>query len=92
MTAVNQDLNRGVADVAYDMAEVSGGKVYLLNVVLTVFDGAGLVAAGPMMTSIPSVSTYSTQIIEDRTLQVAECGLQMVQALRPKLRCAVRPD
>jgi hypothetical protein len=32
VTTVDQDLNREIADFAYDMAEVTGGKVFLLNV------------------------------------------------------------
>ena len=72
VTTVNQALNREIADVAIDMAEIAGGKVYLLNVVPTEFDEAGLAAAGPMVTAIPLVANDNTQIIEDRNDQLAE--------------------
>ena len=55
VTTVDQDLNREIADVAFDMAEVVDGKVCLLNVVPTAFAGAGLAAAGPMVTAVPLV-------------------------------------
>ncbi|KIN71941.1 universal stress protein [Sulfitobacter guttiformis] len=78
VTTVDQDLNREIADVAYGMAEDVGGKVYLLNVVPSDFDGTGLAAAGPMVTAIPNVTSDTTQIIDDRRLQLSalnlECG------------------
>jgi nucleotide-binding universal stress UspA family protein len=72
VTTVNQTLNRAIADVAVDMAEIAGGKLYLLNVVPTEFDEAGLAAAGPMVTAIPLVANDNTQIIEDRNEQLAK--------------------
>jgi nucleotide-binding universal stress UspA family protein len=72
VTTVNQELNREIAAVAYDMAEVGDGKVCLLNVVPSEFDGAGLAAAGPMITAVPLAATDNTQIIEDRTEQLSE--------------------
>jgi nucleotide-binding universal stress UspA family protein len=76
VTTVDQDLNREVADIAYDMAEVADGKVYLLNVVPLEFAGAGLMAAGPMATNVPYVSIDNTQIIEDRTQQLRELTVE----------------
>jgi nucleotide-binding universal stress UspA family protein len=71
VTTVNQDLNRAIADVAFDMAEIVSGKVYLLNVVPSALDGVGLAAAGPMVTAVPLVAADDSQIIEDRTEQLA---------------------
>ncbi|AGI68749.1 putative UspA-family protein [Octadecabacter antarcticus 307] len=76
VTTVDQDLNRDVADIAYDMAEVADGKVYLLNVVPSQYAGAGLMAAGPMMTSVPLIAIDNTQIIADRTQQLAELRVE----------------
>ena len=45
------------SSVAFDMAEKMGGKVYLLNVVPSAFEGARLAAAGPMMAAVPLVVT-----------------------------------
>ncbi len=72
VTTVDQDLNREIASVAFDMAEKVGGKVCLLNVVPPAFEGAGLVAAGPMVSTVPLVATDDTQIIKDRNKQLAE--------------------
>jgi nucleotide-binding universal stress UspA family protein len=78
VTTVDQYLNCEVAGVAYDMAESTGGKVCLLSVVPSAFDGAGLAAAGPMAPSVPLVATDDAQIIEDRRDQLEElkiaCG------------------
>ncbi|WP_458792828.1 universal stress protein [Yoonia sp. MH D7] len=78
VTTVDQHLNCEVAGVAFDMAENAGGKVFLLSVVPTAFDGAGLAAAGPMVTAGPHVATDDAQIIEDRREQLEElksaCG------------------
>ena len=78
VTTVDQYLNCEVAGVAYDMAESTGGKVSLLSVVPSAFDGAGLAAAGPMVTAVPLVATDDAQIIEDRHDQLKElktaCG------------------
>jgi nucleotide-binding universal stress UspA family protein len=78
VTTVDQHLNCEIADVAFDMAESMGGKVCLLSVVPTTFEGAGLAAAGPMVTAVPLVATDDAQIIEDRRDQLAEletaCG------------------
>jgi len=76
VTTVDQDLNREIADVALDMAEVVDGKVCLLNVVPTAFEGAGLAAAGPMVTAVPLVTTDNSQIIEDRNQQLAELRVE----------------
>ncbi len=72
VTTVNQDLNREIADIAFDMAGIVGGKVYLLSVVPLVIEGAGLMAAGPMVTVVHPVAPDNTQIIEDRNEQLAE--------------------
>ncbi len=78
LTTVDQYLNCEVAGVTFDMAESVGGKVCLLNVVPTAFEGAGLAAAGPMVTAVPLVATDDAQIIEDRRDQLEElktaCG------------------
>ena len=76
ITTVDQDLNREIADVAFDMAEIVGGKVFLLGVVPSAFDGARLAAAGPMVTAVPLVAADNTQIIEDRNRQLAELKLE----------------
>ena len=78
VTTVDQNLNGEIAGVAFDMAEGADGKVFLLNVVPSAFETAGLVAAGPMVTAVPIVAADDTQIIEDRRDQLAElnaiCG------------------
>lgn len=72
VTTVDQYLNSEIAGVAFDLAEDAGGKVFLLNVVPSAFDGAGLAAAGPMVTAVPLVATDDGQIIEDRKDQLEE--------------------
>jgi nucleotide-binding universal stress UspA family protein len=72
VTTVDQDLNREIADVAYDMAEVAGGKLFLLNVVPLGVEGGGLVAASPMGAAIYFGSSDITQIIEARHAQLAK--------------------
>jgi nucleotide-binding universal stress UspA family protein len=72
VTTVNQDMNREIADVAFDMAEIMGGKVYLLSVVPPALEGTGLSAAGHMGTVIPLGSADNIQVIEDRNKQLAE--------------------
>lgn len=78
VTTVDQNLNYEIAGVAFDMAESMGGKVALLNVVPSAFDGAGLAAAGPMVTAVPFSASDDAQIIEDRRDQLEElkiaCG------------------
>ncbi|MGJ8544555.1 MAG: universal stress protein [Sulfitobacter sp.] len=78
LTTVDQYLNCEVAGVAFEMAESVGGKVCLLNVVPTAFQGVGLAAAGPMVTAVPPVATDDAQIIKDRRDQLEElktaCG------------------
>lgn len=78
VTTVDQKLNSEIAGVAFDLAENIGGKVSLLNVVPSAFEGAGLAAAAPMVTAVPFVVTDDAQIIEDRREQLAEleasCG------------------
>jgi nucleotide-binding universal stress UspA family protein len=76
VTTVDQDLNREIADFAYDMAEVTGGKVFLLNVVPSQFEGAGLVAAGRIGATIPIVVADNAQMIEDRGQQLAELRVE----------------
>jgi len=72
VTTIDQDLNREIADVAFDMAETAGGKVCLLNVVPSAFEGAGLSAAGPMVTAVPLVANDDYKNIEHRKEQLAE--------------------
>lgn len=72
VTTTNQDLNREIANVAFDMAKIVGGKVYLLNVVPSAFEGAGLAATGLIVTDVPLVVADNTQIIEHRNEQLAE--------------------
>jgi len=78
VTTVDQNLNCEIAGVAFDMSEGADGKVFLLNVVPSAFETAGLAAAGPMVTAVPLVAADDTQIIEDRQDQLAElsaaCG------------------
>ena len=78
VTTVDQHLNCEIAGVAFDIAEAVGGKVSLLNVVPSAFEGAGLAAAAPMVTAVPLVATDNAQIIADRREQLAEleasCG------------------
>ncbi|MFT4742943.1 MAG: nucleotide-binding universal stress UspA family protein [Yoonia sp.] len=76
VTTADQDLNSKIAEVAYDMAEGAGGKVYLLNVVSTELEGVGLAAASPFGTSVPLVAIDNTQIIEDRSQQLAELRVE----------------
>jgi nucleotide-binding universal stress UspA family protein len=76
VTTVDQDLNRKIVGFAYDMAEVTGGKVFLLNVVPSQFEGAGLVAAGQIGTTIPIVVADNAQMIEDRGQQLAELRVE----------------
>jgi len=76
VTTVDQDLNREVAGIAYNLAEVAGGKVYLLNVFPLEFAGAGLMAAGPMVAAVPLIAVDNTKIIKERTRQLAELRLK----------------
>jgi nucleotide-binding universal stress UspA family protein len=75
-TTVDQDLNRAITDVAFDMAETMGGKVYMLSVVPSAFEGAGLVAAGPMGITVPPIAIDNTQIIQGRNALLAELRLE----------------
>jgi hypothetical protein len=81
VATIDQHLNCEIAGVAFDMAEKMGGKVYLLNVVPSAFEGAGLAAAGPMMAAVPPVATDDAQIIEDRREQLAELEASGLMAL-----------
>lgn len=78
VTTVDQHLNSEIAGVAFDVAENMDGKVYLLNVVPTAFEGAGLAAMGPMAIAVPFAANEDAQIIADRREQLAEleasCG------------------
>ncbi|MFT7448589.1 MAG: nucleotide-binding universal stress UspA family protein [Glaciecola sp.] len=72
VTTVNEDLNREIADVAFDMAEIVGGKVCLLNVIPPAIEGAGMAAAGPMGIAPFPAAIDNTQVVKDRTEQLAE--------------------
>lgn len=85
VTTVDQDLNRAIADIAYDMAETMGGKVCLLNVVPSEFEGAGLAGAGPMVTAVPLVATDNTQIIEDRNQQLVELRIESGSSVKTEI-------
>lgn len=76
VTTVDQDLNREITDVAYEMAEIAGGKVYLLHVVPLAFAGAGMLSAGPMVVAAHPVAAEDTHIIEDRKEQLAELRVE----------------
>jgi nucleotide-binding universal stress UspA family protein len=76
VTTVNQDLNRTTTDVAFDMAEITGGKVHLLNVVPSAFERTGFVAAGPMGIATPPPPIDNTQIIEDRNALLTELRVE----------------
>ncbi|MFT7596078.1 MAG: nucleotide-binding universal stress UspA family protein [Paracoccaceae bacterium] len=84
VTTMDQEMNRIIAHKAYNMAEVAGGKVYLLSVVPSEFEGIGLTAAGPMVTSVPLVATDDTDMLEDRNRQL--------EALRGELESSVETD
>jgi nucleotide-binding universal stress UspA family protein len=72
VTTVDQDMNRKITDVAYEIAEVTGGKVYLLNVVPLEFEGAGMLSAGPMVAPAHPVAAENNHIIEDRKERLAK--------------------
>ena len=78
VTTVDQNLNYEIVGGAFDMAESMSGKVALLNVAPSAFHGAGLAAAGPMVTAVPFSASDDAQIIEDRRDQLEElkiaCG------------------
>lgn len=71
-TTVDQEMNREIADVAYEIAGATNGTVCLLNAVSSQFSGAGLAAAGPMVTAVPFVETDDVQIVADRKVQLSE--------------------
>jgi nucleotide-binding universal stress UspA family protein len=85
VTTVDQDLNREIADVAYAMAEVAGGKVYLLNVVPLAFEGTGILSVGPMVAAGQPVASDNTQIIEDRKEQLAELRVESGSSVKTKI-------
>lgn len=85
VTTVNQELNREIADVAYDMVEGGEGKIYLLNVVPLESDGAGLAAAGPMVTAVPLVMIDTAQIIEDRKTQLSELAAESASTVETEV-------
>lgn len=72
ITTVDQDLNREIAHVAFDMAEIVGGKVFMLNVVPSTIEGPRLVAAAPLGAAFPLGTIDNAQIIESRKEQLAE--------------------
>jgi nucleotide-binding universal stress UspA family protein len=78
VTTADQHLNSEIASVAFDMAESMGGKVCLLNIVPSAFEGARMVATGPMATAVPFIVADAAQIIDDRRHQLTEleasCG------------------
>lgn len=77
VTTVNQVLNREIAQVAYDIASVAGGKVHLLNAVPSEFDRAGLAASGAMVTAVPLVVTDDGQIKDDRMDQLTKLRAEL---------------
>lgn len=81
VTTVDQQMNRIIAEKAYNMAEVAGGKVFMLSVIPSKFDGAGLAAAGPMVAAVPLVVTDAKQMLEDRN--------QQIEALRDEMESDV---
>jgi len=85
VTTTNQDLNREIADVAFDMAETVGGKVYLLNVIPSALEGAGLAAAGHMGTVIPLGTTDATQIVENRKQQLADLTVEIGSSVETEI-------
>jgi nucleotide-binding universal stress UspA family protein len=70
VTTADQNLNREIAGIAFHMAESMGGRVNLLNVVPSAFEGARLAAAAPMATGVPIVAADNDQIIADRRDQL----------------------
>lgn len=71
VTTGDQDLNRDIVDVAYGIAEMSGGKVCLLSVVSPA-PASSVIAVGSMGAAVPLVATDNGQILEDRAQQLAE--------------------
>lgn len=76
VTTANQDLNREIANVAFDLADISGGKVSLLSVVPPVAEGAGLATAAPMGSAVAPVAWDNTQIIKDRNNLLKELKVE----------------
>lgn len=72
VTTDDQNLNSEIAGIAFDLAEKMSGKVCLLNVVSSTFEGPRLAAAGPIFTGVSLVATDNTQIIEDRRGKLEE--------------------
>lgn len=75
VTTVDQDLNRDIVDVAYDIAEVAGGKICLLSVVPPA-NVSSVIAVGSMGVAAPLVAIDNTQIIDDRNQQLAELSAE----------------
>ena len=77
----NQDLNREIAAVAYDLAEISGGKVSFLSVVAPVNEAGLAATAVPMGSFVAPVAGDADQAIKDREALLAElkadCGTRI---------------
>jgi nucleotide-binding universal stress UspA family protein len=85
VTTADQEINRTVADMAHNMAEAADGKVYFLSVVPSDFEGAGLAAAGPMVTSVPLVETDDRHMLEDRTAQLETLKAEFDFSAEPEI-------
>lgn len=84
LTTVDQEMNRTIADKAYNLAEVAGGKVYLLSVIPPECHRAGLAVAGPMVTAVPFVVTDDAQTLESLNEQI--------EALRDEMASSVETE
>lgn len=85
VTTVNQELNREIADVAYDMAKMDGGKVCLLNVVPSDFVGGDLATAGPMGASVSLLAADNTQMLEDRREQLLKLSIECATSIETEI-------
>ena len=68
----NQDLNREIATIACDLAEISGGKVSFLSVVAPVNEAGLAATAVPMGSFVAPVARDADQAIKDREALLAE--------------------
>jgi nucleotide-binding universal stress UspA family protein len=71
-TPQNARFQRIMVITAFDMAEIVGGKVFMLNVVPSTIEGPRLVAAAPLGAAFPLGTIDNAQIIESRKEQLAE--------------------
>lgn len=76
VTTVNQDLNREIANVAFDLAEITNGKVSLLSVVPPAIEGIGLATAAPMASAVAPVAVDNSQIKKDRKDLLTELKIE----------------